>query len=70
MTYEKFIEMFDNGEWQQIVRELNDEFIVEQDYITIDEDHPSIIDELKKHDYLYLDEDKAFHDDNHDNFSL
>lgn len=70
MTYKKFMEMFDNGEWQDIVKELNEQIPENRECKFKTESHPSIIQELKNHDCPYMDKDKSFHEDNHDDLLL
>ena len=70
MTYKEFMKMFDNGEWKQIVQELNDQAANNKEDTPLNIcPRPSMVKELKKQDCPYIDEDKALHPDNHDDFS-
>lgn len=66
MTYKTFVKMFDNGEWENIVKELNDEVPRSQNET---DHHVSIVEELKNHDCSYFDSDKTL-ENNHDDLSL
>ena len=69
MTLKKFMEMFDNGEWKEIVTELAEPTPNQAECKYKSKSYPSIVKELKNHDCPYIDRDKVLHDDNHDNFT-
>ena len=68
ITYKDFIEMYKNGEWQQIAKEINtasQEISEKPKYYK-----PSIMTEIKNHGCSYVDEDKLLHKNDHDDLSV